>query len=81
MGLVLLFYLFVSGGIFLILFYLEFHSLFFHFCYFREKMKVGGKEVERIWEDFQEGKGYDQNILYIKTKYLNNFKAKYMTNF
>jgi hypothetical protein len=50
-GLVLLFYLFVSGGIFLILFYLEFHSLFFHFCYFREKMKVGGKEVERIWEE------------------------------
>jgi hypothetical protein len=44
-------------------------------------MKWVGRKVERIWEDFQEGKGYDQNILYIKTKYLNNFKAKYMTNF
>ena len=70
----------------LFVYFLFYWVLFVSSLFFRERerrlyMKWVGRKVERIWEDFQEGKGYDQNILYIKTKYLNNFKAKYMTNF
>lgn len=40
-----------------------------------------GKEVGRIWEELEEGKGYDQNILYEKYVFSSSKLPSYIFKF